>query len=49
MQRTESVKKALMLRGIHPNRILTQYHGIDYTAATEADARRVEISFLIVK
>ncbi|MGB5435156.1 MAG: OmpA family protein, partial [Maribacter sp.] len=49
MQRTEEVKKALILKGIHPTRILTQYHGIDYMAANETDARRVEISLLIRK
>lgn len=49
MLRTEAVKKALIVRGINPNRILTQYHGIDYNAKNEADARRVEISFLISK
>ena len=48
-ERTEAVKKALILKGIHPTRILTQYHGIDYNAATETDARRAEISLLIRK
>ena len=48
MQRTESVKKAMMLRGIHPTRVLTQYHGIDYNAGAD-NARRVEISILVRK
>ena len=49
MQRTESVKKALILRGIHPTRILTQYHGIDYSVANYDKARRVEISIIVRK
>ena len=49
MQRTESVKKALILRGVHPTRVLTQYHGIDYSTQNPADARRVEISILVRK
>ena len=48
MQRTEAVKKALILRGIHPTRVLTQYHGIDYSAQPD-NARRVEISILVRK
>jgi len=49
VQRTESVKKYLVKKGIHPNRILTQYHGIDYDTNNEELARRVEMSFLIRK
>ena len=49
MQRTEAVKKALMLKGVHPTRILTQYHGIDYSAQSDSQARRVEVSFLVRK
>lgn len=49
LQRTEAVKKALMIRGVHPTRVLTQYHGIDYKAETPAEARRVEISILVRK
>jgi outer membrane protein OmpA-like peptidoglycan-associated protein len=49
VQRTENVKKYLAKKGIHPSRILTQYHGIDYSATSEELARRVEISFLIRK
>lgn len=47
--RTEAVKKELMLQGIPPDRIVTQYHGIDYAAASEAQARRVELSYLIAR
>ena len=49
MQRTEAVKKALMLKAVHPTRILTQYHGIDYSAQSDSQARRVEVSFLVRK
>ena len=48
MMRTESVKKALISKGVHPIRVLTQYHGIDYKA-TDENARRVEISILVRK
>ena len=48
MMRTESVKKALISKGIHPIRVLTQYHGIDYKATDEI-ARRVEILILVRK
>ncbi|UQD55040.1 OmpA family protein [Flavobacterium sp. K5-23] len=48
-QRTENVKKYLVKNGIHPSRILTQYHGIDYAANKEEYARRVELSFIIRK
>jgi hypothetical protein len=46
LQRTENVKKYLVKKGIHPSRILTQYHGIDYGATKEELARRVELSLL---
>jgi outer membrane protein OmpA-like peptidoglycan-associated protein len=49
LQRTENVKKYLVKKGIHPSRILTQYHGIDYGATKEELARRVELSFIIRK
>ncbi|QVY65329.1 OmpA family protein [Polaribacter sp. Q13] len=49
MQRTEAVKKALMLRGVHPTRVLTQYHGIDYSTQNNSKARRAEVSFLVRK
>lgn len=48
MMRTESIKKALTLKGIKPIRILTAYHGIDYKAKVEK-ARRAEISILVRK
>jgi len=47
MQRTESVKKALINKGVHPTRILTQYHGIDYQATSNVEARRVDVELLI--
>ena len=46
MLRTESVKKELIRAGIHPSRIHTQYHGIDYEETNEALARRVDINLL---
>jgi outer membrane protein OmpA-like peptidoglycan-associated protein len=48
MMRTESVKKALILKGIQPIRVLTEYHGIDFKATADK-ARRVEISILVRK
>lgn len=48
MMRTESVKKALILKGILPIRVLTEYHGIDFKATADK-ARRVEISILVRK
>jgi outer membrane protein OmpA-like peptidoglycan-associated protein len=45
LQRTENVKN-IWLKGIHPSRILTQYHGIDYGAKEEL-ARRVELSLSV--
>lgn len=49
MQRAEEVKKALMIRGVHPTRVFTQYHGIDYHAENTTKARRVEVSILVRK
>lgn len=49
MQRTESIKRALVQRGVHPTRVLTQYHGIDYNATSAETARRVEITMLVRK
>jgi outer membrane protein OmpA-like peptidoglycan-associated protein len=49
VQRTETVKKYLVKQGIHPARILTQYHGIDYSETKDELARRVELSFIIRK
>lgn len=47
MQRTEAIKQWLIAQSIHPIRILTSYHGIDYTQTSEAEARRVEIKYII--
>ncbi len=49
LQRTESAKKMLVSKGIHPTRILTKYYGIDYESATDELARRVDIELLIRK
>lgn len=49
LQRTESVKKILVAKGVHPTRILTQYHGIDYESKSNDKARRVDIDLLIRK
>ncbi len=48
-KRAENVKKYLMKQGIHPNRIFTEYHGIDYQATRPAEGRRVEILLMIRK
>lgn len=48
-KRTETIKRYLVSKGIHPNRILSQFHGIDYESKNEAEARRVEMSFIIRK
>lgn len=47
MLRTENVKKYLINKGIHPSRILSQYHGVDYASTSEENARRVTISYVI--
>ncbi len=47
MQRAHELKKQLMNKGISPNRILTDYKGIDYDATTLAEARRVEVELVI--
>ncbi|WP_372754811.1 OmpA family protein [Mariniflexile sp.] len=49
MRRTESVKTALVALGVHPTRIVSMYHGVDYKANTEQEARRVDITFIIRK
>jgi len=49
MERTEVVKKEFVHQGIHPIRIMTQYHGIDYKAVNDSKARRVEITFIVRK
>ena len=49
MQRAETIKKMLTQEGIHPTRILTQYHGIDYNASSDSQARRVVVSLIVRK
>ena len=46
LERTESIKKALINMGIEPSRIITQHLGIDYTKNNAILARRVDISLL---
>ena len=48
-KRTEAIKRYLISKGIHPSRILSQFHGIDYESINEKEARRVELSFIIRK
>lgn len=45
--RAETVKKYLMKQGIHPSRIFTEYHGVDYEVTDEPQGRRVELLILI--
>lgn len=48
-QRADQVKKELMAKGIHPSRVFTEYHGIDYQSSDPVKSRRVELIFLIRK
>ncbi|WP_339888318.1 OmpA family protein [uncultured Flavobacterium sp.] len=48
-KRAETIKRYLVSNGIHPSRILSQFHGIDYESKNETEARRVELSFIIRK
>lgn len=41
-KRAEAAKQFLVQQGIHPNRIFTEYHGIDYST-DESQARRVDV------
>ena len=47
LQRTETVKQYLISKGIHPTRILSQYHGVDYASTNEENARRVTITYIV--
>lgn len=47
MKRAHELKKQLMNKGVSPNRILTDYKGIDYDAQEMAEARRVEVELII--
>ncbi len=49
LQRTESVKRFLMELGVHATHIFSEYHGIDYNAADDSNARRVEVKILVRK
>ena len=46
-KRTEVIKEFLISKGIHPTRILSQYHGIDYKSNSEENARRVDVSYIV--
>ncbi|GGE07930.1 hypothetical protein GCM10010831_06850 [Psychroflexus salis] len=41
------MKKDLMRKGISSQRILTDYKGIDYNAENLAEARRLDIEFVV--
>jgi outer membrane protein OmpA-like peptidoglycan-associated protein len=43
--RAEAIKKALLRKGLSSKDIVTMHHGVDHSG-NEADARRVEISFI---
>lgn len=47
MKRAIALKRKLMNKGIAPKRILTDYKGIDYEAKNDAEARRLDIRFVI--
>ena len=47
LERTEEVKEYLISKGIHPTRILSHYHGIDFSAKDEQSARRVDLTFIV--
>lgn len=47
MKRAIALKRKLMGLGIQPSRILTDYKGIDNKANNEAEARRLDIRYLI--
>lgn len=49
MQRALALKKKLMQEGVSPKRILTDYRGIDYDASNLAEARRLDIEFVVRK
>lgn len=49
MQRALALKKRLVQEGISSNRILTDYRGIDYEATNLAEARRLDIEFVVRK
>jgi|GEM_PF-3396149 len=47
MKRAHELKKQLMNKGVSPNRILTDYKGIDNEASSLAEARRVEVELIL--
>jgi len=49
MQRALALKTKLIAEGISPKRIITDFQGIDYNAASLEEARRLDIEFIIRK
>lgn len=49
MKRAIALKRKLMNVGIAPERILTDYKGVDKKATSENEARRLDVSFLVRK
>jgi outer membrane protein OmpA-like peptidoglycan-associated protein len=45
-ERAEAIKKILLSKGLSAKDIMTLHHGVD-DSQSEAEARRVEITFLI--
>lgn len=46
LKRSDNVKKAFITKGIAPGRVMTTYHGEDYSNRSEAASRRVDIIIL---
>lgn len=46
MKRADNVKQAFISSGIAPGRVLTTYHGEDFSNVSDADARRVDITII---
>ncbi len=49
LRRTETVKRFLMELGVHATHIFSEYHGIDYNATDDSNARRVDVKILVRK
>lgn len=46
LKRSDNVKQAIISKGIAPGRVLTTYHGEDFSNRSEAESRRVDIIIL---
>lgn len=46
LKRSDNVKKAFIAKGIAPGRVMTTYHGEDFSNRSEAESRRVDIIIL---